>query len=275
VAGKLINLDQAGFMPNRRITDHTELVKIIADYAEAYEVNGMVVALDQEKVYDKIAHDYLFQCLRQFGFPEPFINIVRSVYSTAKTQVMINGHLSTPFQIRRGVQQGDPMSCLLFNFAIEPLATSLRKSELKGLAIPKCQENLLVKLFADDTTAFLSEDDDFHDLRGILEHWCKASKAKFNIAKTEILPIGNPKFRDCVLEQRTMKIGQLPIPENIPITKEGECMHILGSWIGNNMDIKKPWKTVLKNRAPDRISTCTDVLVPYVLFGTRTVTRVH
>jgi ribonuclease HI/exonuclease III len=246
VAGKLINLDQAGFMPNRKITDHTELVKLVMDYAEAYDVNRMIVALDQEKVYDKIAHDYLFCCLQQFGFPEHFINIIKSIYRTAEMRVMINGYLSKPFQVRRGVRQGDPMSCLLFNFAIEPLATSLRKSALRGIPIPNCDENLLVKLFADDTMAFLSEGDDFHELREILETWCKASKAKFNIAKTEILPIGNVDFRERLIEQRVMTVGQRPIPDDIPIMKEGECMRVLGSWVGNNMDVEKPWKMVLK-----------------------------
>jgi ribonuclease HI/exonuclease III len=246
VASKLINLDQAGFMPNRKITDHTELVKLIADYAEAYEINGVIVALDQEKAYDKVAHDYLYQCLRQFGFPDHFINIVKSIYSKAETRVMINGHLSAPFQVRRGVRQGDPMSCLLFNFAIEPLATSLRKSALKGIEIPNCVDNLLVKLFADDTTAFLSEDDDFYTLKEVLDKWCIASKAKFNIAKTEILPIGKPDFREQVIEHRVTRVGQLPIPENIPIVQEGDCMRILGSWVGNEMDIEKPWKNVLK-----------------------------
>jgi len=32
---------------------------MMIDYAEVSEQNGVIVALDQEKVYDKIGHDYL------------------------------------------------------------------------------------------------------------------------------------------------------------------------------------------------------------------------
>ncbi|KAE9402418.1 hypothetical protein BT96DRAFT_956277 [Gymnopus androsaceus JB14] len=82
------------------------------------------------------------------------------------------------------------MSCLLFDLVIEPLAASLRKSGLKGYSeIPGVETKLIANLFADDTTVFLAEDNDFEDLEKILDRWCTASTAVFNIAKTQILPI--------------------------------------------------------------------------------------
>ena len=35
--------------------------------------NDVMVALDQEKAYDKIDHGYLTQVLRHFNLPEPFV----------------------------------------------------------------------------------------------------------------------------------------------------------------------------------------------------------
>jgi hypothetical protein len=64
---------------------------------------------------------------------------------------MINGEKSsTPFRVSRVVRQGDPLSCLLFDLAIEPLAESLRQSDLKGLKIEGIQEMIIATLFADD-----------------------------------------------------------------------------------------------------------------------------
>ena len=52
----------------------------------------------------------------------------------------------------RGIKQGDPLSCLLFNLAIEPLANMLHHTNLlKGFQIPGEEEHLIVTLFADDT----------------------------------------------------------------------------------------------------------------------------
>lgn len=113
--------------------------------------------LDQEKAYDKISHEYLWTMLRRFNIPESFIQSVKTLYNSAETRVMINGFLSEPYQITRGVRQGDPLSCLLFDLAIEPLAASLRASNLAGYNIPGADERLIATLFADDTTNLLEE----------------------------------------------------------------------------------------------------------------------
>jgi hypothetical protein len=60
------------------------------------------------------------------------------------------------------------MSCLLYNFAIEPLAESLRKSTLMGIEIEGMTRKLLVMLFMDDTLVYLREDNDFKELERIL-----------------------------------------------------------------------------------------------------------
>jgi len=157
------------------------------NFAEVSEQNGLIIALDQEKAYDKIEHSYLWKVLDAFGIPKEFTTLVKSLYQDAETKVMINGHLSSTFKVTRGVQQGDPMSCLLFDVAIEPLAALLCASDLEGYKIPGNEEKLIANLFADDTTTFLSENDKVEDLQKVLTRWCNASAVKFNIQKTEIV----------------------------------------------------------------------------------------
>ena len=141
---------------------------------------------------------------------------MKSLYQDAHTCVAINGKLSTPFKVTRSVRQGDPLSCLLFDLAIEPLAEMLRKSNLEGFKIPRKKEHLIATLFADDTTTYLSRNDDFDDLTSILEDWCIPSGAKFNISKTEVIPIGTPNHRAAVLQTRYLNgINGSQIPETI------------------------------------------------------------
>ena len=246
VAPSLLHKSQAGFVPGRKITDQTKLIELMIAYAEATEQNGLVVALDQEKAYDKIAHDYLWKTLEAFHIPAELIKTIKALYEQAETSVMINGHLSSKFKIVRGVRQGDPMSCLLFDLAIEPLAAMLRSSELKGYKIPGNDEKLIANLFADDTTTFLSADDNFADLQIILDRWCKASTAKFNIKKTEIIPIGSNEFRKTVLETRKTKEDHGMIPKNMHIAKDGEAIRILGAWLGNKINDEGVWAPTIE-----------------------------
>ena len=244
VAPTLIHPDQAGFIPGRQIFHHIKLTKALIDYAEAEEVNGVIVALDQEKAYDRINHEYLWQVLDRMGFPPSFINTVKALYKGAESVVMINGTASKAFIITRGVRQGDPMSCLLFNLAIEPLAHLLRESELIGLNVPGLQERLINLLFADDTTVFLHENDDFAKLEEVLTKWCKASRAKFNKEKTEVIPIGSLEYRSSVLRTRTLNRSSPPLPTGIKIADEGVAVRLLGAWIGNKIDETAQWTKI-------------------------------
>jgi hypothetical protein len=154
------------------------------EYADITEENRVLIALDQEKAYDRIKHDYLLETLENFNLPPLFIKTVKALYTNAYTKVTINRVLSTSFKVTRGVQQGDLLSCLLFNIAIEPLACALRNSKkLTGYNIPGIANKLIVNLYADDTTIFLNENDKYSDLEDILTSWCLASGAKFNLEK--------------------------------------------------------------------------------------------
>jgi hypothetical protein len=79
----LIHTDQAGFIPKRSIFHHIRLANAIIDYAEVTEVDGAIVALDQEKAYDKIRHDYLWDTLHAFNLPNTFINTIKALYRNA------------------------------------------------------------------------------------------------------------------------------------------------------------------------------------------------
>ncbi|TFY69246.1 hypothetical protein EVJ58_g534 [Rhodofomes roseus] len=78
-APTLIHKTQAGFIPGRQISEQTQLTHMVMEYAAMNDPSedeirdGIIVALDQEKAYDKIMHDYLWKTLERFGIPEEFI----------------------------------------------------------------------------------------------------------------------------------------------------------------------------------------------------------
>ena len=248
-AHTLIHRDQAGFVPRRSIFNHIRLANAIINYAEIAEDNGSIVLLDQEKAYDKIRHDYLWRILEAFHLPLPFINSMKALYEHAHTRVAINGVLSTPFQIYRGVRQGDPLSCPIFNLAIEPLACLLRKSPvLRGLRIPGLPEKLITKVLADDMALFLSLADRFDHVQQILRDWCKVSGAKFNIEKTEIIPIGSQNHRAQVVAScKINPLDQHPFESRIRIAADKEAVRYLGAWLGNKVVESTPWEPIVGN----------------------------
>ncbi|EIN07267.1 hypothetical protein PUNSTDRAFT_21024, partial [Punctularia strigosozonata HHB-11173 SS5] len=113
---------------------------------------------------------------------------------------------------------------------------------LRGFRIPGKAEAVIAALFADDTTVYLSAEDKYSDLLDILDGWCRASRAKFNKGKTEIIPIGTGEFRERVWQTRKMDASSAEmIPQDVRILKDGEAAKLLGTWIGNGIDEAGVW----------------------------------
>lgn len=211
-------------------------------YTDIMEEDGTIIVLDQEKAYDRIQHTYLFETLETFNLPHMFINTVKNLYKSAYTHVVINGFISSPCKVTRGICQGDPLSCLLFNLAIEPLACMLRNStKIKGYLIPGIVDRIKVNMYTDDTTVYLSKEDKYSDLEEILKLWCLASGAKFNLEKTEILPIGSKTHRTHVIEQRKINTLDNPWNTSVKVAKGGCPIRSLGAWVSNDVDQAMSW----------------------------------
>jgi ribonuclease HI/exonuclease III len=253
VAPSIIHPDQAGFIRGRSIFDQIEQTASTINYARLKGINGAIVALDQEKAYDKLLHPYLWKVLERFGFPEEMINTIKTLYRDAPTSIMVNGVISNPFLVTRGVRQGDPMSCILFDVGIEPLAANIRASAIRGIEVPNLDERVKVSLFADDTTVILTEHDSLTGLVAILDRWCGVSGAKFNVEKTEIIPIGTEEYRKRVIETRKINEGDANdnVPGSIHIARDRDATRVLGAWVGNRVDPEEPWRRIVEEIRKD------------------------
>lgn len=100
VAHDLIHPNQQGFIPGRSLYDATQLSRMMIDYCKIYKENGLIVALDQEKAYDLIAHDYLWQVLEHLNFSMSFIEMIQKLYTNANTHVMVNGTIPDLIKIK-------------------------------------------------------------------------------------------------------------------------------------------------------------------------------
>ena len=76
IAPSIIHPDQAGFIRGRSIFDQIEQTTTVINYAKLKKVNGAIVALDQEKAYDKITHPYIWKILEKFEFPTELIKTI-------------------------------------------------------------------------------------------------------------------------------------------------------------------------------------------------------
>ena len=97
----------------------------------------LVISIDQEKAFDRVEHRYLWQMLQVFGFSPGLKAMIQTLYSDIESVLKINGGLSFPFKVQRGIKQGWSLSGMLYSLAIEPLRHRLRV-QLSGVNLPGC-----------------------------------------------------------------------------------------------------------------------------------------
>lgn len=191
---------------------------MVLNYAEATEGNGMIVALDQAKAYDKLEHNYLWKTLKAFKIP-------------------LHTHCTKP--ILPCLDQGDDKWMLELQFPCNQRCTPRRP-----LILPPLQPGYwtpVKKIWHERTNSSqnwrethcnpicwwhndLSCWNWLTDLNKILDQWCLAAGAQFNTTKTQIIPMGNKTFREKLVQERRARDEHEKIPERIHIAKDGESI---------------------------------------------------
>ena len=94
---------------------------------------------------------------------------------------------------------------------------------------------------------YLSKDNDTKELENILTKWYKISGAKFNIEKSEIIPLGNKTQCDESIRSRRLNPSCLEIPSHIHIARDDKPVRILRAWLGNEINQVTTWAPILEN----------------------------
>ena len=159
---------------------------------------GVLCKLDMEKAYDHVNWDFLLYLLQRCGFPIRWRNWIRLCISTVRFSILINGYPSGFFASSRGLQQGDPLSPLLFVMVIETLSRLMDRAVQGGLLSGflvgnQAKSAVMVThlLFADDTLMFCDADPAQIEYLGCVLTWFEAFLGlKINLGKSEMVPVG-------------------------------------------------------------------------------------
>lgn len=192
----VIDSTQTAFLPGRDIADNIMYHLEALDWLEESGQPACTVHLDFRRAYDVMLRLWIFEVMRAMGFPRRAVLWVQVLLAGTCAQVSLNGHYTDAFPVRRGVQQGSPLSVLLYVIAAQPLAAALRRAHAQGSfhtytlpdgsSAPPCHQH------ADDTSLHMrTPQDAAAALQGPVQDFCDAANAQVHMGKTKGLLFGD------------------------------------------------------------------------------------
>jgi exonuclease III len=200
VLDSVIDPSQTAYVKGRSVMDNIRSNLFLKKYCKDNKIDACLTSLDAKKAFDSVNHKYIDKVLTKYGFGEGFRRYFKVLYTDLKSKVMVNGYLTEEFNIKRGVKQGDALSCAIFILCIDPLLRNINQNKkIKQVDIPsnKSGRKITHKAsgYADDIAVITKNDcESIKEIFKEYERLTNQSGLELNAEKTEILQLNNNRI---------------------------------------------------------------------------------
>ena len=169
---------QAGFRINRSCDKKT--------YAFFFDV---------QKAYDSVWHDGLWYKLWDIGVKGRMWRVIKKMYESSKSAVLLEGEKSDTFTIEQGVAQGCSLSPILFSVFVNDL---LKEVEQTGLGIQLSSGKTVGRmLFADDFVGISDSKESLQKLLDVVYSYCSKWRLRANVSKSAVMAFSKDAVNGC------------------------------------------------------------------------------
>jgi hypothetical protein len=129
---------QNGFRDRRSVIDNIFALKIINEKIWEYNQSVQYIFIDFQKASDSTHRDTLWKCMEEFKITTKLMGMCKTCVQKTRSAVRIEGTLPPFFENKTGLKQGDSLSPILFNLALQKVIQSI-KMVPSGIEIGKEQ----------------------------------------------------------------------------------------------------------------------------------------
>jgi hypothetical protein len=180
--GVPLNPRQRGLIEAPVCSENGFLLQRIQKHAKRNRKRLSVVFLDLAKAFDAVSHKLISEGLNRFDVDSHFKGAVE-LYTNASTHFTLAKGERPKIPMTRGVKQGDPLSPLLFNLAMDPLleAISAQNNDYKW---DESGLQLEALCYADDNGLLTEDPKDMQNNLDVVNEFCEATSMRLNVKKS-------------------------------------------------------------------------------------------
>ena len=91
-----ISIEQTCGIPNRSIFSNLFTIREIINHSNTKNINSFIISVDQEKAFDKVDREFLYQIMRKLGYSEIFIKFIKKLYQNMLSIILITASYLLP-----------------------------------------------------------------------------------------------------------------------------------------------------------------------------------
>ncbi|CAK5265676.1 unnamed protein product [Mycena citricolor] len=233
----ILPTSQFGARPGRSTTDaiHT-VVKVIKDAWRAGKV-ASVLCMDVKGAFPSVDLEVLIHEMRMAGVPKEHTDWMRRRYKGRQAVIAFDGFVSEPFEVKNGLDQGDPHSGISY---------MIYNAGLAKIPQPEMGEHGVT--FVDDETIVTmgkSFRDTHRALRGLIQgpngidKWAADHNAIFGPAKYQLLDATRKRVKDTFRTRRTAPMPRPDFKLGQHMIKSAKSVKLLGIHIDRELRWKE------------------------------------
>ena len=235
-------MNQAGFRPGRGCSEHIHVLRRVLEGCKERNIPIIAIFVDFKKAFDSVDRTLLFKILRNYGVPETITNAIRVLYNVSKSAVLVDGEITSFFDVITGVLQGDVLAPFLFIVVIDWIMRNSNIDHLGFITKPRRSRRYPNKRLGDlefaDDIALLENNQECAQQQ--LDNLCATAHQvglEINAGKTKVVTYNLPE--NTIIEL-----------EGNPLEKVDDFQY-LGSYVGSTeKDLKhrkgKAWSAFWK-----------------------------
>ena len=143
-AEEILEECQCGFRCGRGTTEQIFIIRQLMEKCFEFNTELHFLFVDFKQAFDSINRIELINAIESFGIPKKLVRLVNMAMENNKAKVIMDGNVGKDFDVKQGVRQGDGLSAVLFNLALDKVIKELK---LKGNILYKSKQACV---YADD-----------------------------------------------------------------------------------------------------------------------------